>query len=35
MGIHRMTFVIDPEGVIEKIVPRVLSKKATAQVLKP
>ena len=34
MGIHRVTFVIDEKGVIEKIVRRVLSKKATEQVLK-
>lgn len=35
MGIHRVTFVIDENGKIEKIVGRVLSKKATEQVLKP
>ncbi len=35
MGIHRVTFVIDEKGKIEKIVGRVLSKKATDQVLKP
>lgn len=35
MGIHRTTFVIDEKGTIEKIVGRVLSKKATDQVLKP
>jgi peroxiredoxin Q/BCP len=35
MGIHRTTFVIDEKGKIEKIVRRVLSKKATDQVLKP
>ena len=34
MGIQRATFVIDEKGKIEKIVPRVLSKKATEQVLK-
>jgi thioredoxin-dependent peroxiredoxin len=34
MGIHRTTFVIDGKGRIEKIVRRVLSKKATDQVLK-
>lgn len=34
-GIHRTTFVIDEKGKIEKIVRRVLSKKATDQVLKP
>jgi peroxiredoxin Q/BCP len=34
-GIHRTTFVIDEKGSIEKIVRRVLSKKATEQVLKP
>ncbi len=34
MGIQRATFVIDERGVIEKIVGRVLSKKATEQVLK-
>lgn len=34
-GIHRTTFVIDEKGKIEKIVRRVLSKKATQQVLKP
>ncbi|MCW5906579.1 MAG: thioredoxin-dependent thiol peroxidase [Chitinophagales bacterium] len=34
-GIHRTTFVIDEKGNIEKIVRRVLSKKATEQVLKP
>lgn len=33
MGIQRATFVIDEKGRIEKIVPRVLSKKATQQVL--
>lgn len=35
MGIHRVTFVIDEKGNIEKIVRKVLSKKATEQVLKP
>ena len=35
MGIIRTTFVIDEKGKIEKIVGRVLSKKATDQVLKP
>lgn len=35
MGIQRATFVIDEKGHIEKIVPRVLSKKSTQQVLKP
>lgn len=35
MGIQRATFVIDEKGNIEKIVPRVLSKKSTEQVLKP
>jgi thioredoxin-dependent peroxiredoxin len=34
-GIHRTTFVIDQKGIIEKVVLRVLSKKATQQVLKP
>lgn len=34
MGIQRATFVIDEKGSIEKIIPRVLSKKATEQVLK-
>lgn len=34
MGIQRATFVIDEQGKIEKIVPRVLSKKSTQQVLK-
>lgn len=34
MGIHRRTFVINEKGVIEKIVGRVLSKKATEQVLR-
>jgi peroxiredoxin Q/BCP len=34
MGIQRATFVIDEKGIIEKIVGRVLSKKATEQVLK-
>ena len=33
-GIHRLTFVIDEKGKIEKIVRKVLSKKATEQVLK-
>jgi peroxiredoxin Q/BCP len=33
-GLHRTTFVIDEKGKIEKIVKRVLSKKATEQVLK-
>lgn len=33
-GLHRTTFVIDEKGRIEKIVKRVLSKKATQQVLK-
>lgn len=33
-GIHRVTFVINEQGIIEKIVRRVLSKKATEQVLK-
>jgi peroxiredoxin Q/BCP len=35
MGIQRATFVIDEKGKIEKIIPRVLSKKSTEQVLKP
>lgn len=35
MGIQRATFVIDEKGNIEKIIPRVLSKKSTEQVLKP
>ena len=35
MGIQRATFVIDEKGKIEKIIGRVLSKKATDQVLKP
>jgi thioredoxin-dependent peroxiredoxin len=35
MGIQRATFVIDEKGNIEKIIPRVLSKKSTDQVLKP
>jgi thioredoxin-dependent peroxiredoxin len=35
MGIQRATFVIDEKGIIEKIIPRVLSKKSTEQVLKP
>ena len=30
-GLHRTTFVIDEKGLIEKIVRRVLSKKAVAQ----
>jgi len=34
MGIQRSTFVIDEKGRIEKIVRKVLSKKATEQVLK-
>lgn len=34
MGIQRATFVIDEKGKIEKIIGRVLSKKATDQVLK-
>ena len=33
-GIHRLTFVIDEKGKIEKIVRKVLSKKATEQALK-
>lgn len=33
-GIHRLTFVINEKGIIEKIVRKVLSKKATEQVLK-
>lgn len=33
-GLHRTTFVIDEKGKIEKIIKRVLSKKATEQVLK-
>ncbi len=33
-GIYRSTFVIDEKGKIEKIVRRVLSKKATEQVMK-
>ena len=32
-GLHRQTFVIDEKGKIEKIVRRVLSKKATQQIL--
>ena len=32
MGIQRATFVIDEKGIIEKIIPRVLSKKSTVQV---
>jgi peroxiredoxin Q/BCP len=35
MGIQRATFVIDEKGKIEKVIPRVLSKKSTEQVLKP
>jgi peroxiredoxin Q/BCP len=35
MGIQRATFVIDEKGMIEKVIPRVLSKKSTEQVLKP
>lgn len=34
-GIYRSTFVIDEKGNIQKVVRRVLSKKATQQVLKP
>jgi len=34
MGIQRATFVIDENGMIEKIIGRVLSKIATEQVLK-
>ena len=34
-GLIRSTFVIDEKGEIEKIVRKVLSKKATEQVLKP
>ncbi len=34
-GIHRQTFVIDSRGMIEKVITRSLSKKATQQVLKP
>jgi len=34
MGIQRATFIIDEKGKIEKIIGRVLSKKATDQVLK-
>ena len=34
-GLIRKTFVIDENGKIEKIVQRVLTKKATEQVLKP
>ena len=34
MGIQRATFVINEQGVIEKIIGRVLSKIATEQVLK-
>jgi peroxiredoxin Q/BCP len=34
-GLIRSTFVIDEKGKIEKIVRKVLSKKATEQVLKP
>lgn len=32
-GIHRETFVIDGEGKIEKVIPKVKSKKATEQIL--
>jgi len=32
-SIHRETFVINEEGLIEKIIEKVVSKKATAQVL--
>src|SRR4051812_48882344 len=35
MGIQRATFIIEESGKIEKIIPRVLSKKSTDQVLKP
>ncbi len=35
MGLHRTIFVIDEKGKIEKIVHRVLSKKATGQLLNP
>jgi len=35
MGLHRTIFVIDENGKIEKIVRRVLSKKATEQATKP
>lgn len=34
-GLHRQTFVINEKGLIEKVIPRSLSKKATQQVLKP
>jgi peroxiredoxin Q/BCP len=34
MGIHRMTFVIDEKGKIERILKKVISKIATEQVLK-
>lgn len=33
-GLHRQTFVINEAGIIEKVIPRSLSKKATQQVLK-
>ena len=33
MGIHRITFVIDGEGVIEKIYTKVKTKKHTEQIL--
>ena len=35
MGIHRTIFVIDEKGKIERVIRKVLSKKATLQVLKP
>ena len=33
MGLHRTTFVIDEKGTIEKIIRKVLSKKAAEQIL--
>lgn len=33
MGLYRTTFVINEKGVIEKVITKVLSKKATEQVL--
>lgn len=35
MGLYRTTFVINEKGVIEKVITKVLSKKATEQVLAP
>lgn len=33
MGIHRTTFVIDPEGVVEQVIKKVKNKEASEQIM--